>query len=321
MKEKAEVQKNKLLEYDRNSASRTKVIDDEADYFSIDALKWMTNEQRLICSKQEAEYRERRYGSRLNLKIDFDFAGRRIAETTKDCSLFQLLENDTVHIDANENESVEKHCLDEDISREADFLQHPSTYFKPMIDASLPLTRPLGNSRRSSIEVNVHQKKASVRLQDPELQEMSDQGVCLSVQQPYASLLVNGIKTHEGRNWYTAHRGRLWIHASAKQPCEDEVKHIKEFYNNLFKREIKFPSHLPTGCIIGYVDVKDVLPQEQYATIHQPRQSQSPFVFICENHQEIGLKLPMAGKQGIFKLDQNIHRTVKLAQLNTNKDA
>jgi hypothetical protein len=32
------------------------------------------------------------------------------------------------------------------------------------------------------------------RLQDKELQEMKDDGMCLTMHQPYASLLVQGIK-------------------------------------------------------------------------------------------------------------------------------
>ncbi len=38
--------------------------------------------------------------------------------------------------------------------------------------------------------------------------EMTDQGLCLSMHQPHASLLVAGLKVHEGRTWYSAHRGR-----------------------------------------------------------------------------------------------------------------
>ena len=41
------------------------------------------------------------------------------------------------------------------------------------------------------------------RVQDRELMEMSDDEMCLSMHQPWASLLVMGIKIHEGRTWYT----------------------------------------------------------------------------------------------------------------------
>lgn len=30
---------------------------------------------------------------------------------------------------------------------------------------------------------------------------------CMSMHQPWASLLVAGIKKHEGRSWYSSHRG------------------------------------------------------------------------------------------------------------------
>ena len=45
------------------------------------------------------------------------------------------------------------------------------------------------------------------RLQDKELMTLRDDGVCLSMHQPWASFLVKGIKKHEGRTWYSAHRG------------------------------------------------------------------------------------------------------------------
>lgn len=49
-----------------------------------------------------------------------------------------------------------------------------------------PLYRPLKNSQR-------------LRLQDKELQEVVDNGMCLSMHQPYASLLVSGIKMYVGK--------------------------------------------------------------------------------------------------------------------------
>lgn len=37
-------------------------------------------------------------------------------------------------------------------------------------------------------------RREGLRLQDRELQEMSDEGMCLSMHQPWASLLVKGVK-------------------------------------------------------------------------------------------------------------------------------
>ena len=77
---KAEKHKNTLLEYDRTSEKRTQVIDDESDYFSIEAEKWMTKEQRSKLKQREKEVWEQRHGSRLNKKYNFDFAGRKVVE-------------------------------------------------------------------------------------------------------------------------------------------------------------------------------------------------------------------------------------------------
>lgn len=48
-----------------------------------------------------------------------------------------------------------------------------------------------GTNRR----VENHIWNAEGRIQDKEYLEMFDQGLCLSMHQPYASLLVAGIKT------------------------------------------------------------------------------------------------------------------------------
>lgn len=57
-----------------------------------------------------------------------------------------------------------------------------------------------------------------------------DRAVCLSMHQPWASLLVCGIKRVEGRNWSTAHRGRLWIASTAREPNELEVAQVEQMY-------------------------------------------------------------------------------------------
>ena len=41
--------------------------------------------------------------------------------------------------------------------------------------------------------------------------EQDDQGMCLSMHQPYASLLVHGFKRFEGREWNHKFRGPLYI--------------------------------------------------------------------------------------------------------------
>ncbi|KAL3320696.1 Activating signal cointegrator 1 [Cichlidogyrus casuarinus] len=152
---------------------------------------------------------------------------------------------------------------------------------------------------------------------------MKDNGFCLSMHQPWASLLVLGIKKHEGRSWYSAHRGPLWISAASKQPEQSEIEKVEQFYiDRGFEKSI-FPSSYPTSCILGSVNVIDVLPLTNYLEQFPEGESSCPFVFICDNPRELLFKLPMKGKHKIcqfnlksiilfivVKLDADIFRSV-----------
>ena len=137
------------------------------------------------------------------------------------------------------------------------------------------------------------------RLQDAQLQEMSDSGLCLTMHQPYASLLVMGIKVDEGRTWYSPHRGRLWIHAASKEPTEAEVRQVEDMYRALYGKAPAFPTSYPTSCLLGCVDVVDCMSQEDYRERYADGESSSPYVFVCRSHQEMLIKYPMSGQHKI----------------------
>jgi activating signal cointegrator 1 len=78
----------------------------------------------------------------------------------------------------------------------------------------------------------------------------------LSLLQPWASLVVMGLKKIETRSWQTAHRGTLLIHASlgrkGKILCSEPPfsKYIADF------------DTLPFGAIIGQVQLEEIVPVE-----------------------------------------------------------
>jgi activating signal cointegrator 1 len=82
------------------------------------------------------------------------------------------------------------------------------------------------------------------------------EGKALSLLQPWASLVVMGLKKIETRSWQTAHRGPLLIHASLG-------KKGKVLANELpFSKYIADFDALPFGAIIGQVELEDILPVE-----------------------------------------------------------
>ena len=174
------------------------VIDDESDYFSVDGNQWLSSQQRDALRKREDELRKARHGSRLERKITFDFAGRRVVEE----------ENALADYDPSKDEVVKgimggggkkgggaggegpavsleaRRTLDDTDGAANPFLDWP----RPQLVASAEEEqRKRAEPKASNVASSA---KFGRRLQDRELQEMGDDGVCLSMHQPYASLLV-----------------------------------------------------------------------------------------------------------------------------------
>jgi hypothetical protein len=158
---------------------------------------------------------------------------------------------------------------------------------------------------------------------------------CLSLWQPWASLLVAGAKLVETRGWLTAHRGPLLIHATKHwTPDLWGICQAEPFHSTLcrigFPRQIGKPDRgLPLGCIIGRVDVVacvstsivDVCPIAAFVgwTAHldipRPRVTISAaerafgnygpgrFAFLCENPVRFDKPVPCRGRQMMFNVE------------------
>jgi hypothetical protein len=71
----------------------------------------------------------------------------------------------------------------------------------------------------------------------------------LSIKQPWAALIVEGLKTIEVRRWPTARRGRILIHAARVPDDRPEAwRHLPEESTELAKRQ---------GGIIGAVQLTE----------------------------------------------------------------
>lgn len=309
--EKAIQHKDKLLEFDKNSVCRTQVLDDESDYFAADSNQWLAPVERETLRRREEELKELRHASRKDRKITLDFAGRRVLAEGENLTEYYNQYDETVKA-INTGTLIQTQKRSAPASR-----QYLRELVNPNIQQAAPqwVDVPGGDVSRRSKSANPEQKteRSRLRIQDRELQEMADGGLCLSMHQPWASLLIRGIKRVEGRTWYTSHRGRLWIAATAKRPTPQEVAEVAATYRQIFKQDLQFPEEYPTGCLLGCVNVTDCLSQEQFREQypHNSDESASPFVFICTNPQELLVKFPMKGKHKIWKLENQIHQSAK----------
>ncbi|XP_033488714.1 activating signal cointegrator 1 [Epinephelus lanceolatus] len=315
--EKAVQHKDKLLEYDRNSVRRTQVLDDESDYFATDSNQWLSPGEREKLRKKEEELRELRHASRKDRKITLDFAGRQVIDEGNNLNEYYNKLDETIK--AMNSDSTSRSPM---FSGKQGGRQTLRELVNPNIMQSAPEWVDVGGGEsykrntkqeKSSAEDKGGEERHKLRLQDKELQEMSDGGWCLSMHQPWATLLVKGIKRVEGRTWYTSHRGRLWIAAAAKKPTPQEIAEVEAMYRHIYRREPRFPKDYPTGCLLGCVNMTDCLSQEQFREQFPDtcEESASPFVFICTNPQELLVKFPMKGKHKIWKLESHYHQGAK----------
>lgn len=111
----------------------------------------------------------------------------------------------------------------------------------------------------------------------------------ISVRQPWANLIVRGVKPVENRTWATAYRGPLLIHASKNYDFEGQEWIIANFPDVLFPGE-----KYRIGRVIGQVEMVDCV-----------KSYPSPWFFGPWGHVYINAKyivsLPLRGRLGIFE--------------------
>lgn len=77
---------------------------------------------------------------------------------------------------------------------------------------------------------------------------------CLSLTQPWASMVVWGFKRYETRGWGTQHVGDLAIHASKGFPSwAIEYCFEQPFAACLRQAGVRYPADLPRGAVVGVV--------------------------------------------------------------------
>ncbi|KAK8542964.1 hypothetical protein V6N13_136487 [Hibiscus sabdariffa] len=134
--------------------------------------------------------------------------------------------------------------------------------------------------------------------------------------QPWASLLVYGIKRIEGRSWPAPIRGRLWIHAASKVPDESTIKAMEDFYREIYAvngiTDIKFPEHYPVSRLLGCVEVVGCLTCEelvQWEALPEGvrLEGQTDFCWLCEQPKKLLVPFEMRGFQRVYNLEKKMY--------------
>lgn len=125
---------------------------------------------------------------------------------------------------------------------------------------------------------------------------------CLTVQQPWASLLLHIApsagqgcaprrKDVENRTWSTPHRGDLLIHAAQRI----DRAAMEDFYHE------NMDDCFPRGVILGMVQVDDMIPPGVYCGSCWGEKSQ--WNWLVSRPRVFPRYVPIAGAQGLFDVD------------------
>ncbi|VUZ39588.1 unnamed protein product [Hymenolepis diminuta] len=305
---KALVQRDRLLHFDATTVKRTRVIDDEVDYFVSEgggggAALWLDPQTRARVARRVEELRAQRRAlrSQAATALTINFTNMTVSEEHTCSAQVLPTEEDLALLAPSATEK-----------------SNPMGISDPFLNVSVPQFIPppggsaLTEGRVRDAKRQQQQQQQRSRVQDTAQQKIEDRGFCLSMHQPWASLLVRGVKIHEGRSWYSAHRGPLWIAAAAKNPDEEEVRAIEaDYLRRRGAKQVDFPTSYPTGVLVGCVNVDEVLPQKEYRLKFPDGESESPYVFVCSDPRELLIKLPMSGQHKIYRMDPHIHAAAK----------
>lgn len=109
----------------------------------------------------------------------------------------------------------------------------------------------------------------------------------LSIQQPWAWLIVNGYKDIENRDWPTKLRGRFAVHAGKKMDTAGYEYVKREF------PDVPLPTQFKTGGVIGFAEVVDCV------TASDSRWFSGVYGFALRNAAPC-TPFPLRGQLGFF---------------------
>lgn len=115
---------------------------------------------------------------------------------------------------------------------------------------------------------------------------------CLSILQPYAWLIVHGIKPVENRVWSTKFRGRILIHAGLRYPKRDYLDHAEDLPR---RYGIAYPAREDMiGGIVGEAVITDCV------TDHPSEWFNGPFGLVMSEPKAYPRMIPWRGQLSIF---------------------
>jgi hypothetical protein len=144
----------------------------------------------------------------------------------------------------------------------------------------------------------------------------SDKVRCISLWQPWASLIALGAKRIETRSWSTSYRGPLLIHAAKTTKCMDYCDE-EPFGSSLFTGPNAIED-LPLGALVGVcelVDCRSTNGSWIESLSDKERAfgdfSASRYGWMLHNIRSFPQPLPLRGQQGMWDVELDLEAALR----------
>jgi activating signal cointegrator 1 len=124
----------------------------------------------------------------------------------------------------------------------------------------------------------------------------------LTVRQPWATVLVRGVKTVEYRTWPTTYRGLLAIHAGRALPSLEDYEQLLRVYVHGVREQTvrQWVGNLPRGYVLGTVQVAGCRP----VRADEPGRCWGKWAWELEEAEAWDRPVWAVGKQGIWEWEE-----------------
>lgn len=138
---------------------------------------------------------------------------------------------------------------------------------------------------------------------------------CLSLWQPWASLVIIGAKRFETRFWATNYRGPLAVHAAKKWDLTLARLCVSSPFAEALARLVRpgaaARDFLPFGAVIGTVELVDVVRIDTTTTPAGWEREFGDYTpgryrWELSNPRAFAKPVPYRGAQGLFHVDQTV---------------
>jgi hypothetical protein len=131
--------------------------------------------------------------------------------------------------------------------------------------------------------------------------------MCITLWQPWGTLIALGAKQFETRSWPTPYRGPLVIHTAKRFDAEQQAWCRKEIFREVLAAAgYHHPAELPLGraiCICDLTDVVATADQRDQVSAQEQRfgdWSAGRFAWKLENVRVFVKPVPVQGMQGLW---------------------